>query len=65
LTRCERQAGEIAALAAEFPWFAEAPYHCLPQALVDVDVAYRNFWAGRDGAHKPRRRGKDDSFRWS
>ena len=60
----ERQAGEIAALKAELPWFAEAPYHCLQQALVDLDVAYRNFWAGRAGAPKPRRRGKDDSFRF-
>jgi hypothetical protein len=25
----ERQAGEIAELKAGFPWFAEAPYHCL------------------------------------
>ena len=31
----EQQAGEIAELKAEFSWFAEAPYHCLQQALVD------------------------------
>lgn len=58
------QAGEIAALKAEFPWFGEAPYHCLQQALVDLETAYKNFWAGRTGAPKPRKRGLDDSFRF-
>jgi putative transposase len=58
------QAGEIAALKAEFPWFGEAPYHCLQQSLVDLETAYKNFWAGRTGPPKPRRRGRDDSFRF-
>ena len=58
------QASEIAALKQEFPWFGEAPYHCLQQALVDLETAYKNFWAGRTGAPKLRRRGRDDSFRF-
>lgn len=58
------QAGELAALKEEFPWFGEAPYHCLQQALVDLETAYKNFWAGRTGGPKPRKRGQDDSFRF-
>jgi len=59
-----RQAAELGALKAQFPWFEEAPYHCLQQALVDLERAYENFWAGRAGAPKPRKRGQDDSFRF-
>lgn len=58
------QAGEIRELKAQFPWFAEAPYHCLQQALVDLETAYKNFWSGRTGSPKPRKRGMDDSFRF-
>lgn len=58
------QAGELSALKAEFEWLSEAPYHCLQQALVDLDNAYQNFWAGRAKAPKPRKRGQDDSFRF-
>lgn len=58
------QAAEIGAMKEAFPWFGEAPYHCLQQALVDLDAAYKNFWAGRAGAPKPRKRGVDDSFRF-
>lgn len=58
------QASEIAELKEAFPWFGEAPYHCLQQALVDLETAYKNFWAGRAGAPKPRKRGRDDGFRF-
>jgi len=58
------QAAEIAELKEAFPWFAEAPYHCLQQALVDLETAYKNFWAARAGPPKPRKRGRDDSFRF-
>jgi putative transposase len=58
------QASEIAELKEAFPWFGEAPYHCLQQALVDLEAAYKNFWAGRAGAPKPRKRGRDDGFRF-
>ena len=58
------QAAEIAELKEAFPWFGEAPFHCLQQALVDLEAAYKNFWAGRAGAPKPRKRGRDDGFRF-
>jgi putative transposase len=58
------QAGEIASLKEAFPWFCEVPYHCLQQSLVDLETAYKNFWSGRAGAPKPRRRERDDSFRF-
>jgi putative transposase len=58
------QASEVAELKESFPWFGEAPYHCLQQALVDLEAAYKNFWAGRAGAPKPRKRGRDDGFRF-
>ena len=58
------QAAELAALKAEFPWFGEAPYHCLQQALIDLDAAYKNFWSGRAGPPQPRKRGQDDAFRF-
>jgi putative transposase len=34
------------------------------QALVDLEAAYKNFWAGRGAAPKPRKRGLNDSFRY-
>jgi putative transposase len=58
------QAGELAALKAEFAWLSEAPHHCLQQALLDLDAAYKNFWAGRSGPPRPRKRGVDDAFRF-
>lgn len=58
------QAAQLAALKAEFAWFGEAPHHCLQQALLDLEAAYKNFWAGRAGAPQPRKRGLDDAFRF-
>ena len=62
--RYETQASELAELKESFPWFSEAPYHCLQQALIDLETAYKNFWAGRAGPPQPRKRGVDDSFRF-
>lgn len=59
-----RQASELAELKEAFPWFAEAPHHCLQQALVDLETAYKNFWRGQCRAPQPRKRGQDDSFRF-
>ena len=59
-----RQANELLEFKQEFAWLAEAPHHCLQQALVDLESAYKNFWAGRAGAPRPRKRGVDDSFRF-
>jgi len=58
------QAAQLIALKAEFPWFAEAPHHCLQQALIDLDGAYKRFWSGAAGAPQPRKHGRDDSFRF-
>lgn len=60
-----RQAGELPALKETFDWFSHAPHHCLQQTLVDLETAYKNFWAGRAGAPKPRKRGIDDAMRFS
>lgn len=40
------------------------PSHCLQQALADLDAAYRNFFEGRTGYPRPRRRYEHDSFRF-
>lgn len=58
------QSDELRALKEAFPWVAEAPHHCLQQALIDLQKAYTNFWSGRAGAPKPRKRGLHDSFRF-
>jgi putative transposase len=58
------QAAELASLKEEFPWVAAAPHHCLQQSLVDVETAYKNFWEGRAGAPKHRKRKDGDSFRF-
>ncbi len=60
----QKQAGELAEFKAEFPWLAEAPHHVLQQALIDLDAAYKTFWAGRSGPPQRKRRGVDDSFRY-
>jgi len=58
------QAGELQEFKQEFPWLTEAPYHCLQQSLVDLESAYKNFWAGRAGAPQRKKRGENDSFRF-
>src|SRR5690606_587908 len=50
------QAAELAALKAEFPFVGEAPHHCLQQALVNLDRAYKRFWAREAGAPQHKRR---------
>lgn len=56
------QKRELSALKAEAPFLAEAPAHCLQAALADLDRAYGNFFAGRAGYPKPRRKFENDSF---
>ena len=58
------QAAEIGVLKQAFPWFGEVPYHCLQQALLDLQQAYENLWNGLSGPPRPRKRGRDDSFRF-
>jgi putative transposase len=58
------QAAELAALKEEAPFLRDVPHHCLQQALVDLDRAFANFFAGR--AKYPTRQRKCDgvSFRF-
>jgi len=58
------QKNELPALKKDFTFLSEVPSHCLQMALKDLDTAYQNFYAGRAGYPKPRRRGLDDSFRF-
>lgn len=60
----QSQSAELAQFKAAFEWLAEAPHHVLQQSLIDLDNAYKNFWAGRSGPPQPKRRGVDDSFRF-
>ncbi len=57
------QARELTSIRAEFPWVAECPIDAQQQALRDLDGAFRNFFSGRSGYPKPRRKFLNDSFR--
>jgi|SRR5690625_3342364 len=48
----------------ETPWLRDAPVHPLQQALRDLERAYRNFFSGRTGFPRFRRKGQGDSFRY-
>lgn len=48
----------------ETDWLAEAPVHPLQQALNDLGRAYANFFAGRAGFPRFRRKGRSESFRY-
>lgn len=56
-------AAEIGALKAAFPFFSEAPYHCLQQALRDLEEAYARFFSGA-GYPRPRRKFDNDCCRF-
>ena len=58
------QRAELSALKEAAPFLREAPHHCLQEALVDLDTAFSNFFAGR--AAYPKRQKKRDgcSFRF-
>ena len=60
----QAQAGELGDLKTECPWLAQAPYHCLQQTLRDLDQAFQNFFAGRAGYPKFRKKFRRDSFRF-
>lgn len=49
---------------AHAPWLKEVPHHCLQQAVVDLHRAFANFFEGRAAYPKPRRKYKNDSFRY-
>lgn len=59
------QAVQLPALKAQFPWLKDAPSQCLQQTLMDLERAYRNFFEGRMGYPKFKRKdGSMDSFRF-
>lgn len=58
------QVAELKSLKAEFSWIAEAPHHCIQQAIIDVDVAFQRFFKGKAGFPQYHRRGQKDSFRF-
>jgi putative transposase len=57
------QARELTAIRAEVPWIAECPIDTQQQALRDLNQAFQNFFAGRAGYPKPRRKFVNDAFR--
>ena len=58
------QRNELPALKEVAGFLAEAPSHCLQQALIDLHKAFVNFFDGRAAYPKPRRRFENDSFRF-
>lgn len=55
--------GELAALRREFLWIGAVSQTAQNQALLDLDRAYANFFAGRAGYPRPRKKHRDDTFR--
>jgi putative transposase len=55
------QAGE---LKAAFPWLKEAPHHCLQQALIDLDAAFKRFFRGEAAYPRYHKKGQRDTFRF-
>lgn len=58
------QCRELTTLRAEYDWIASVPSQSTVYALRDLDQAYRNFYAGRAGYPKLRRKGERDGFRF-
>lgn len=56
------QAKELTALRAEFDWIAAVPCCVEQRALRDLDRAFTNFFSGRSGYPRPRRKGVDERF---
>ena len=59
----QQGADELTEAKRALPWLAEPHCDVLQQALRDLDRAYRNFFAGRAGFPRFKRRGLHDSFR--
>ncbi len=57
------QARELTLIRAEVPWIADCPIDAQQQALRDLNQAFQNFFAGRAGYPKPRRKFVNDAFR--
>lgn len=59
------QCRELTELRAEFDWIAAVPITPQQQALRDLNRAFANFFSGIAGYPTPRKRGVNDSFRFS
>jgi putative transposase len=58
------QAKELTALRSEFEWIREVSSDCQQQALMDLEKAFSNFFAGRARHPQPRKKGINDAFRF-
>ncbi len=56
------QARELTDLRGEFDFIGEVSQSAEQRALKDLDTAFKNFFAGRAGFPRPRKRGIGDSF---
>ena len=62
--RYEDQGGtDLSEAKHALPWLAEAHSDVLQQSLRDLDRAFNNFFAGRAGHPRPRRKGRRERFR--
>jgi putative transposase len=55
---------QLGDLKAALPWMKEVPHHCLQQAVIDLHRAFTNFFEGRAACPKPRRKYRNESFRF-
>lgn len=58
------QADELKVLKADLPYFAEVPFHCLQQALRDVDAAFAKWRKGEAKRPRLKKRSEVNSFRF-
>ncbi|MPR06307.1 RNA-guided endonuclease InsQ/TnpB family protein [Microvirga tunisiensis] len=58
------QGRELTQLRASFDWIEACPIDCQQQALRDLDQAFTNFFAGRAGYPRPRRKHANVSIRF-
>lgn len=59
------QIKELKSLRGAFDWIAAVSQTAQTQAILDLDRAFGNFFAGRAAFPSPRRRGENDSFRFN
>ncbi|WP_157814323.1 RNA-guided endonuclease InsQ/TnpB family protein [Rhizobium sullae] len=58
------QIKELPGLKAHLPFLKDVPNHCLQQAAVDLDKAFKNFFKGHAAYPKARRKFQNESFRF-
>lgn len=55
--------GELSELRKSVDWIGAVSQTAQNQALIDLDRAFTNFFEGRAGYPRPRKKGRDDAFR--